>query len=61
MSYGIYFDSATSPEALRQALHAVYGIPREQVYVGPYEDLKNYQGPKPVAIIISAGGTLATS
>jgi hypothetical protein len=56
MSYGIYFDSATPPEELRQALHAVYGIPPEQVYVGPYEDLKNHPGPKPVAIITPTGG-----
>jgi hypothetical protein len=56
MSYGIYFDSAIPPEALRQALHSVYGIPPEQVYVGPYEDLGNHQGPPPVVIITTADG-----
>jgi hypothetical protein len=56
MSYGIYFDTRTSAEALRQALHAVYSVPLELVYVGPYEELNAYPGPDPVALITPAGG-----
>ena len=56
MSYGIYFDSATPPEALRQALQTIYGISPEQVYVGPRGGLTSHPGPKPVATITSVGG-----
>ena len=56
MTYGIYFDSATPPEALRQALQTIYGISPEKVYVGPHDDLKSHPGPKPVATITSVGG-----
>jgi hypothetical protein len=56
MSYGIYFDSNPPPEALRQALHAVYGVPPELVYIGPYDGLKDQPGPDPVAVIIPTGG-----
>jgi hypothetical protein len=56
MSYGIYFDSSTPTEALRQALHAVYGVPPELVYIGPYDGLKDQPGPDPVAVIIPTGG-----
>jgi hypothetical protein len=56
MSYGIYFDSRTPPEALRQALQTAYEIPEELVYVGPHEELKDGPDPAPVAIIIPAGG-----
>jgi hypothetical protein len=56
MSYGIYFDSATPPEALRDALQSAYGISPEVVYIGPYEGLKDRPNPPPVAIIIPVGG-----
>ena len=56
MTYGIYFDSRTSADAVRQALHTVYGIPLDLVYVGPYEQLNDYPGPDPVALITPAGG-----
>ncbi|MGK5680618.1 hypothetical protein [Actinoplanes sp. URMC 104] len=56
MTYGIYFDSRTPAEALRQALNTVYGVPLELVYAGPYEGLKDHPGPDPVALITPAGG-----
>jgi hypothetical protein len=70
MSYGIYFDSVTSPEALRSALHILYDVPTSLIYVGPYELLKDHPGPDPIALItdsatgqfrqeLSAGDALA--
>jgi hypothetical protein len=56
MTYGIYFDSRTSADALRQALHTVYGVAPELVYVGPYDELNAYPGPDPVALITPADG-----
>jgi len=56
MNYGIYFDSDTPAEALRQALHAVYNIAPSLVYVGPYDGLNDHPGPDPVALITPAGG-----
>ena len=56
MTYGIYFDSETSAEALRQALHTLYNVSPQLVYVGPYEDLNAHPGPDPVALIIPSGG-----
>ena len=56
MTYGIYFDSVTPAEALRQALHTVYGVPPELVYVGPYEELPDHPGPDPVALITPVDG-----
>jgi hypothetical protein len=56
MSYGIYFDSDTPAEALRQALHAVYDIAPALVYVGPHEGLNDHPGPDPVVLITPAGG-----
>jgi hypothetical protein len=56
MTYGIYFDSATSAESLREALHAVFGIAPSLVYVGPYERLSDHPGPDPVALIVPAEG-----
>ncbi|MCU7722241.1 hypothetical protein ODJ79_00780 [Actinoplanes sp. KI2] len=56
MTYGIYFDSATPAEALRQALHTVYGVPLELVYVGPYDELNDYPGPDPVVLITPVDG-----
>ncbi|MEV4345304.1 hypothetical protein AB0J83_12580 [Actinoplanes sp. NPDC049596] len=56
MTYGIYFDRRTSAEALRQALHAVYNVPLELIYAGPYEELNDYTGPDPVALITPVGG-----
>ena len=56
MTYGIYFDSATPAEALRQALHTVYGVPPELVYVGPYEALPDHPGPDPVVLITPVDG-----
>jgi hypothetical protein len=56
MTYGIYFDSTTSAEALRQALHGVYNVPLELVYTRPYEELNDHPGPGPVALITPADG-----
>jgi hypothetical protein len=56
MTYGIYFDSDTPAEALRQALHTAYNVPVELVYAGPFEGLNDYPGPDPVALITPAGG-----
>src|SRR4051812_17480632 len=56
MTYGIYFDSRTPVEALRQALHAVYSVPLDQVYAGPHEGLNDYPGPDPVVLITPTGG-----
>ncbi|GID28977.1 hypothetical protein [Paractinoplanes brasiliensis] len=56
MTYGIYFDSSTPAEALRQALHTVYNITPELVYIGPYERLSSHPGPQPVALITPADG-----
>jgi hypothetical protein len=56
MTYGIYFDSRASAEALRQALHTVYGVPLDLVYVGFHEGLNDYHGPDPVVLITPAGG-----
>lgn len=56
MTYGIYFDSGTPAEAVRQALHAVYNVPLELIYAGPYEDLDDHPGPDPVALITPADG-----
>jgi hypothetical protein len=56
MNYGIYFDSATSAEALRQALHTLYNVSPALVYVGPYDGLNDHPGPDPVALITPAGG-----
>ncbi|MEV4709434.1 hypothetical protein [Actinoplanes sp. NPDC049316] len=59
MTYGIYFDGRASAEDLRQALHTVYNLPTNLVYVGPYERLNAYPGPDPVALITPAGGTFS--
>jgi hypothetical protein len=56
MTYGIYFDSRTPAATLRQALHTIYGVPPELVYIGPYEDLNDHPGPDPVALITPADG-----
>jgi hypothetical protein len=56
MTYGIYFDRGTPAETLRQALHAIYNVPLELVYAGPYEQLNEHQGPDPVALITPADG-----
>jgi hypothetical protein len=56
MKYGIYFDSGTPAEALRQALHTVYDIAPSLVYIGAYEGLNHHPGPDPVALITPAGG-----
>ncbi|WP_250028803.1 hypothetical protein [Paractinoplanes maris] len=56
MTYGIYFDREAPVEALRQALHAIYTVPLELVYVGPYEELNDHPGPDPVALITPADG-----
>ncbi|GAB2581269.1 hypothetical protein Aab01nite_58290 [Paractinoplanes abujensis] len=56
MTYGIYFDSGQPAEALRDALHTVYNIAPELVYVGPYEQLKSHAGPDPIVLITPAGG-----
>lgn len=50
MTYGIYSDRRTPAEALRQALHTLYDVPLELVYVGPHEELNNHPGPDPVAL-----------
>ena len=59
MTYGIYFDSRTPAEALRQALHTVYNVPLDLVYAGPHEGLNDYPGPDPVALITPTGGQFA--
>lgn len=56
MTYGIYFDSSTPAEALRQALHTLYNIAPESVYVGPYEQLNSHTGPAPVVLITPTDG-----
>ena len=56
MTYGIYFDSKVSAAVLREALHAVYGVPLELIYAGPYEGLDEHPGPDPIALITPAGG-----
>ncbi|MFI6076140.1 hypothetical protein ACIA5C_31790 [Actinoplanes sp. NPDC051343] len=56
MTYGIYFDSRTPAEALRAALHAVYNVPLDLVYAGPYEALNDHAGPDPVALITPVDG-----
>ncbi|MFI5897648.1 hypothetical protein ACIA5D_46930 [Actinoplanes sp. NPDC051513] len=56
MTYGIYFDRKASAEALRQALHAVYGVPLDLVYIGPHEGLNDYPGPDPIALLTPADG-----
>jgi hypothetical protein len=56
MKRAVYFDSDTPAEALRRALHSVYGIPPARVYVGPFEGLRDYSGPDLVATITPAGG-----
>jgi hypothetical protein len=56
MTYGIYFDSRTPAEALAQALHTVYNVPLELIYLGPHEGLNDYPGPDPVALITPVGG-----
>jgi hypothetical protein len=56
MRYGIYFDSGTPAEALRQALHSVYDVAPSLVYVGAYAGLNDHPGPDPVALITPAGG-----
>ena len=56
MTYGIYFDSGTPAGDLRQALHTVYNVAPDLIYVGPYQDLNAYPGPDPVALITPADG-----
>jgi hypothetical protein len=56
VTYGIYFDSETPAETLRQALHAVYNVPLELIYVGAHEGLNDHPGPDPLALITPAGG-----
>lgn len=72
MSYGIYFDSDTGDERLRQALHSVYGVDPALVYVGPADQLNAHPGPDPIVLItrtaeggqfaveLAAGETLAS-
>src|SRR5205085_9519777 len=47
--YVIYLDGGTPAEALRQALHSVYGVPPSAVHLGR-------SGPDPIAVIAPAGG-----
>ena len=56
MTYGIYFDSDTPAETLRQALHTVYNVPLELIYVGAHEGLNAHPGPDPLALITPARG-----
>lgn len=56
MTYGIYFDSSTPAGDLRRALHTVYNVALELIYVGPYEDLNAYPGPDPVVLITPVDG-----
>ncbi|GIF19610.1 hypothetical protein BJ973_006655 [Actinoplanes tereljensis] len=56
MTYGIYFDSRVTAEALRQALHAVYNVPLELIYAGPQETLNEHPGPDPIALVTPTGG-----
>ena len=56
MTYGIYFEAATGAEALRQALHSVWNVPPDLVYMGPYEALNDHPGPDPIVLITPAGG-----
>src|SRR4051794_10969642 len=56
MTYGIYFDRRTPAEVLRQALHAVYGVPLELIYAGPYQGLNDYPGPDPAVLITPTEG-----
>ena len=56
MTYGIYFDRRVSAAALREALHAVYGVPLELIYAGAHERLNEYPGPDPIALITPAEG-----
>ncbi|MFG1996754.1 hypothetical protein ACGFJ7_42935 [Actinoplanes sp. NPDC048988] len=56
MTYGIYFDTGTPAEALGQALHAVYNVPIELIYVGPYDQLNDYPGPDPIVLITPVEG-----
>jgi hypothetical protein len=56
MTYGIYFDSNAPAEALRQALHTVYDIAPELIYIGPYEQLNSHSGPAPIALVTPADG-----
>lgn len=56
MTYGIYFDNRVSGEAIRQALHTLYGVRPELVYVGSQSGLAEHPGPDPVALVTPAGG-----
>jgi hypothetical protein len=56
MTYEIYFDREASAETLRQAMHTVYAVPPELVYVGPHDELNGYPGPDPVALITPSAG-----
>jgi hypothetical protein len=47
--YGIYLHGDTPVEALRQALHSVYGVPPSAVHLGRPD-------PDPIAVIAPAGG-----
>lgn len=53
---GIYFESTTSPEALRSALVRLYGLNPEQVHVMPPEGLAGYNGPDLLVLIHPAEG-----
>ncbi|WP_250000319.1 hypothetical protein [Actinoplanes sp. M2I2] len=57
MTYGIYFDTGTPAEALRETLHTVYDVAPDLIYVGRYEDLPAHPGPDPVVLITPAGGS----
>jgi hypothetical protein len=48
---GIYFESTTSPEALRDALVRLYHLDAARVYVMPPEGLAGYTGPDLMVLI----------
>jgi hypothetical protein len=56
MKYGIYFDSRTPGETVRQALHTVYSVPLSRVYVGPYDQLNDHPGPDPAVLVTPGDG-----
>lgn len=51
MTYGIYFHNRVPAERLREALHDVYGVAPELIYVGPHDRLDDHPGPDPIALI----------
>lgn len=56
MNYGIYFDSSTSVDALRETLRARYGVTPDLVYAGPIDRLNAYPGPDPLVLITPTDG-----